>query len=170
MKMKEKRKAGIGIIFVTVIVTLAVVFFIGKKTEQKDEIEFEDNAVMGIMPGVDMEQRLLELQEKLDNGMIAFSVNTNPVFTSSTDVGNLMLENPGNNEKLLIAQVILQENQEVIYRSKYMKPGSYMEYVKLDKILDPGVYKAIVYFEAYTQESAEYIGKTGAEITITVQG
>lgn len=150
-------------------ILLTGVWFIFNKAAPKDGIEFEDNVSMGIMPGVDMEQRLKELQEKLDKGMIAFSVNTNPVFSTGTAAGNLMLENPGNNAKLLIAKIVLNDTQETVFTSKYIKPGSYMDQVKLDKVLEAGVYPATVYFEAYTEDTAEYIGQAGASVTLTVQ-
>ena len=112
-------------------------------------MEFDDNATAGIMPGVDVDERRKELQNLLDRSMIAFSINTSPVFLNGTSEGTLL-------------------NEEV-YASKYLKPGTYIENVKLDKVLKKGTYDATAYFSAYDEETTEYIGKTGAQITLTVQ-
>lgn len=137
--------------------------------KNSDGIQFENNAVMGIMPGVDLEQRKKELQEQLDKSMIAFSINTSPVFATGTSEGNVMIENPEHNKKLIVAQIQIKDTQEVIYESKYIKAGSYIENIKLDKVLDKGVYEARAYFKAYDEETNDFIGQTGADITITVQ-
>lgn len=78
----------------------------------------DDNATMGVLPGIDMEQRQAKLQQQLDEGMIAFSINTNPVFATGGSEGNLMLENPANNAKLLMAEIYIDSTQEMIYQRK----------------------------------------------------
>lgn len=169
--MKKKVILGISAVLLVAITFTAAYFLFYKANAPTDPngIEFEDNARMGIMPGVDMDQRLKELQDQLDKGMIAFSVNTNPVFASGTSEGNLMLENPGNNAKLLVARVVVNDTNETIYTSKYIKPGSYIENIKLDKVLDAGTYDATVYFQAFTEDDATFIGETGASIKIYVE-
>ena len=81
----------------------------------------------------------------------------------------LLIENPGNNAKLLKVSIIIDKTEEEIYASKYLKPGTYIENVKLDKVLEKGTYDATAYFLAYDEETTEYIGQTGAQITLTVQ-
>ena len=100
-----------------------------------NSLELENNATVGIMPGIDREQRLKELQNELDKGLIAFSINTSPLFDPKTQEGNLMLENPKNNAKLLVAQVVLNEGQKTLYTSKAIQPGSYLERIRLEQPL-----------------------------------
>ena len=156
---KKKKKILIilcGFCMLSAIVVLSCLLFL--KKEDKTKLVFEDNATMGIMPGVDLEQRRKELQEQLDRSMIAFSVNTSPVFQANTG-----------NAKLISVKLEINDTKEVVYTSNYIKPGSYLENITLDKILEPGTYQATVYFLAYTEDTAEYIGQTGAGITLTVQ-
>lgn len=120
------------------------------------------------MPGVDIAQRQAELQEQLDEAMIAFSINTNPVFESGSSEGNLMLENPANNAKLLVVEIYVDETEELIYKSKAIPAGSYIESARLDKVLEPGDYAATAYFNAYREDDQSYIGRSGAAIKITV--
>lgn len=130
-------------------------------------LEMEANATVGEMPGIDAATRLKQLQEQLDNSKIAFSVNTNPMFSNATRSMNLLLENPANNAKLLTAEIVLAGEEEPVYTSKAIAPGSYLETVTLSKTLSPGSHEATVYLKAYDQETQAMIGQTGATIRIT---
>lgn len=151
-----------------IVVVGTAAFFIAGSLGTKEGLELDNNATMGVLPGVDMEQRLKELQSKLDESMIAFSINTSPYFETGKSEGNLMLENPENNAKLLVAEIYLQDSNELIYQSKAIPAGSYIEKVKLDKVLAQGEYPATVYFKGYREDDQSYIGQSGAEIVITV--
>jgi hypothetical protein len=88
------------------------------------------------------------------------------MFDNKTGEMNLLLENPSNNAKLITAQIVLAGQEKPIYESKALVPGSYLESVALDKPLSPGTYDAIVYLNAYDEETQELIGQTGAQIKI----
>lgn len=66
-------------------------------------------------------------------------------------------------------RIVINDTGEEVYASKYIKPGTYIESAKLDKVLEKGTYDATAYFSAFEEESAAYIGQTGAQIAITVQ-
>ena len=166
-KRKKRILTAIAILLLLLITVLVCYFLFTKKNN--NNLEYDDNATAGIMPGVDIDQRRKELQEILDRSMIAFSINTSPDFLNGTSKGNLMVENPGNNAKLIKVRIILDKTEEEIYASKLLKPGSYIDSVKLDKVLEKGTYNATAYFLAYDETSGEYIGQTGAQITLTVQ-
>ena len=168
MSKGKKRALIIAAILLLLILTIVVCYFLFTKEDDNDLL-YDDNATAGILPGVDVDERRKELQNLLDRSMIAFSINTSPVFLNGTSEGNLLIENPGNNAKLLRVSILIDDTNEEIYASRYLKPGTYIENVKLDKVLEKGTYNATAYFLAYEEVSGEYIGQTGAEITITVQ-
>lgn len=168
MSKGKKRALIIAAILLLLILTIAVCYFLFTKEDDNDLL-YDDNATAGILPGVDVDERRKELQNLLDRSMIAFSINTSPVFLNGTSEGNLLIENPGNNAKLLRVSILIDDTNEEIYASRYLKPGTYIENVKLDKVLEKGTYNATAYFLAYEEDSGEYIGQTGAQITITVQ-
>lgn len=141
----------------------AAIFFF----QQQGGLEMEANATIGSMPGIDEATRRKQLQEMLDESKIAFSINTNPLYDVKTGQMNLLLENPSNNAKLLTAEIRLAGEEDAIYQSKAMRPGSYLENVTLEKPLAPGTYGATVYLKAYHEETQALIGQTGAEIIIT---
>lgn len=168
--MRKEKKIGLAVlgIFLLIAVTVVICYFIFHEKDEHNPL-YDDNATVGVLPGIDINERQKELQEQLDRSVIAFSINTSPVFLNGTSEGNLLIENPGNNAKLLQVSIVVDESGEEIYASKYLKPGTYIEDVKLDKILEKGTYDATAYFSAYDEETLEYIGQTGAGITVTVQ-
>ncbi len=168
MSKSKKRVLIVAGIALLLAVTISVCYFIFTKNSKTDLV-YDDNATTGIMPGTDIDKRKEELQEMLDRSMIAFSINTSPVFINGTSEGNLLIENPGNNAKLLKISIQINDTEEEVYTSNYLKPGTYIESAKLDKVLEKGTYDATAYFSAYEEETGEYIGKTGAQIAITVQ-
>ena len=154
-----------NILISAAVVTGTILYF---NNQNSGGLVYEDNATIGALPGIDLEQRREELQHKIDDSMIAFSVNTNPVFQDGTSKGNIMIENPEHNDKLLIAELYLSESNELIYQSNALKPNTYIENITLDKILPKGEYTAYIYFNAYKLDTEAYTGQTGAEITITI--
>lgn len=157
---------GVGALM---ILTVVICYFLFYKNPTKEPLKYDDNATTGIMPGVDPDQRQKELQDILDKNLIAFSINTTPAFLNGTSEGNLLIENPGNNAKLLKIRIVMNDTKEEIYSSNYLKPGSYIKSAKLSKVLEKGSYDATAYFSAYDEETTEYIGQTGASITLTVE-
>lgn len=168
MSKGKKRTLTVILILLLLLLTVGICYFLFTQKDNKD-LEYDDNATAGIMPGVDVDERRKELQNLLDRSMIAFSINTSPVFLNGTSEGNLLIENPGNNAKLVKVSLVINKTNEEVYASKYLKPGTYIENVKLDKVLKKGTYDATAYFSAYDEETTEYIGRTGAQITLTVQ-
>lgn len=166
-KRKKQFLIAAGIILL-IALTVLICYFLFSKKENRN-LQYDDNATIGILPGVDVEKRRKELQDALDRSMIAFSINTSPVFLNGTSKGNLLIENPGNNAKLLKVRITIDGTEEEVYASNYLKPGTYIESVALDKVLEKGTYDATAYFQAYDESNGEYIGQTGAQITITVQ-
>ena len=150
------KKRLLPVCAICVLLVAAVLLFTSRKPD--DSLELADNATMGILPGVDLEQRQAELQQLLDESMISFSINTAPA----------LLENPANNAKLLVVEIYIDDTQELIYQSKALPAGSYIENTKLDKLLEPGSYDATAYFKAHGEADHSYIGQVGADLTLSI--
>ncbi len=166
-KAKKRVLTTTGIVLLITLTVLICYFIFSKK--DSPNLLYDDNATVGVLPGIDIDERRKQLQEALDRSMIAFSINTSPVFLNGTSKGNLLIENPGNNAKLLKVSIKIDGTEEEVYASNFLKPGTYIESVALDKVLEKGTYDATAYFLAYDEANGEYIGQTGAQITITVQ-
>ena len=151
-----------------VIVCLCLLAVVAGVAHSVHDLFTHSNTVMRLLPGIDITERQAQLQEQLDESMIAFSINTSPVFATGGSEGNLMLENPEHNAKLLVAEIYLDDTQELIYQSKAIPAGAYIENAMLDKVLEPGEYQATAYFKAYREDDRSFIGQAGAAIKITV--
>ena len=163
-KGKKRILTTAGIILLVALTVLICYLIFSKKDD--DNLLYDDNATVGVLPGIDIDERRKQLQEALDRSMIAFSINTSPVFLNGTAKGNLLIENPGNNAKLLKVSIKIDDTEEEIYSSNFLKPGTYIESVALDKVLEKGTYEATAYFLAYDEDNGEFIGQTGAQITV----
>ena len=144
---KQKKKHLIAALVCLLLAVGGGIFWMTSRNSPADSnsLELDNNATMGVLPGIDMAERQAQLQEQLDESMIAFSINTSPVFATGGSEGNLMLENPEHNAKLLVAEIYLDDTQELIYQSKALPAGSYIENTRLDKLLEPGSYEATAY-------------------------
>ena len=80
------KKRLLPVCAICVLLVAAVLLFTSRKPD--DSLELADNATMGILPGVDLEQRQAELQQLLDESMISFSINTSPVFETQPTTRN----------------------------------------------------------------------------------
>ena len=167
---KKKRMVLIALACLLLLAVGGGIFLMTREEDaaMDDSLQLDDNATMGVLPGIDMRERQAQLQEQLDEGMIAFSINTSPVFATGGSEGNLMLENPANNAKLLVVEIYIDATQEMVYQSKAIPTGAYIENARLDKVLEPGEYPATAYFKAYREEDHSFIGQAGAAIKITV--
>ncbi len=165
-KKQSKKPLVIVCLCLLAVVAGGAAFWLTR--EDTDPLALDDNATMGVLPGIDITERQAQLQEQLDESMIAFSINTSPVFATGGSEGNLMLENPEHNAKLLVAEIYLDDTQELIYQSKAIPAGAYIENAMLDKVLEPGEYQATAYFKAYREDDRSFIGQAGAAIKITV--
>lgn len=163
----KKRKRKLLAVMCAVCLLAAAGVFLALR-DSGDSLELDENATIGLLPGIDVAQRQAELQQLLDESMIAFSINTNPVFERGGSEGNLMLENPVNNAKLIVVELYLDETEELIYQTKALPAGSYIENARLDKLLEPGDYPATAYFKGYREDDHSYIGQVGAALTIHV--
>ena len=167
---KKKRMVLIALACLLLLAVGGGIFLMTREEDaaMDDSLQLDDNATMGVLPGIDMKERQAQLQEQLDEGMIAFSINTSPVFATGGSEGNLMLENPANNAKLLVVEIYIDATQEMVYQSKAIPTVAYIENARLDKVLEPGEYPATAYFKAYREEDHSFIGQAGAAIKITV--
>ncbi len=166
--VKERKRRLLAALCAVCLLAAGTGTFLALQRPAGDSLELDENATLGLLPGIDVAQRQAELQQQLDESMIAFSINTSPVFERGGSEGNLMLENPESNAKLLVVELYLDETQELIYQTKALPAGSYIENARLDKLLEPGEYPATAYFKAYREDDHSYIGQVGAALTIYV--
>ena len=129
-----------------------------------DERQMERDAVAGHMPGADHNN----VHAQAGETEILFSINTNQAFAGDTGTGDLLFENPAENQKLVRLQICRLDNGESIYESGLIKPGYYIAREKLDIVPERGDYPCKAYVYGYRPDNYEYIGKVETDIIVSV--
>lgn len=128
----------------------------------------EPNVVVGPMGDYTQEEIEAMLRDKVDAGMIAFSINAQVVMGGPDDQAPLLFENPGNNAKLLKMQLVRDDTGEAVYETGFLAPGSYVGKDKLDVRLAPGTYTCTATVSAYREDTRAPLGEAAAEVVLTV--
>ncbi len=129
----------------------------------------EPNVVVGPMGDYSREELEAMLAERVDEGMIAFSLNTQVVLPAPGAEAPILFENPANNGKLLKLAIVRDDTGETVYATGFLAPGSYVEDDGLDVRLDPGSYACTATISSYREDTKRLLGQAAAEVTITVQ-
>lgn len=116
----------------------------------------------------DPAKRQEELNQVVDEGMLAFSINATPFMENGASTANLLVENPPGNGKRFTITIRRNDTGEEIYKSGYLDPEQYIDDVPLDVELEKGEYPCTAYFDAYQISDNAYIGRAGARITLYV--
>lgn len=129
----------------------------------------EPNVVVGPMGDYSQDELRAMLAERVDEGMIAFSLNTQMHLAGPDAEAPILFENPANNAKLLKLEITRDDTGEKVYSTGYLAPGSYVDGDELDVRLDPGSYTCTALITSYRQDTKKPLGQAAAEVTISVQ-
>ena len=132
---------------------------------------YEANVVSGDIPGKSREERQKELNSKVEEGMLAMSMNVTPSGSAAgTDRSvNWMIENPSNQGKLIRVEITRDDTSEKIYETGAIRPGNYVESAPPLIRLPEGEYRCTAVFYAYQEETESLIGQAAMKITLTIQ-
>ena len=179
--MKEKKDASgrrrtsakwkwlIGIVLVGVLAAAALLVWNGFFRETGyDRYQFDTDAMEGRIQRMSDEEIQQELDRVVEEGMFNISIASSIVFESPDGEGQARIENIEANRYHMQVDIVLDETQEVIYSSKLIRPGYSIEYITLDKQLEPGEYDVTAMFSAITQEEMQLFGQAAAQIRIYV--
>lgn len=160
-------RAGLVAAAVLATVLLLGVFFGLRQCSAVDD-GMEPNVVVGSMEGYTDEEIAEMLKQKVDEGMIAFSLNTSMFLASPDAQTAVKFENPANNAKLTKLKLVRDDTGEKLYETGLLAPGSYVDGASFDVALEPGEYACTGYIESYDQETRKYLGEAACAVTVTV--
>ena len=131
---------------------------------------YEANIIEGDIPGKSREDIQRELDEIVEEGMLAMSINATPSgkLTGEDKKVNWLIENPSNQGKLIRVEVWRDDTGEKIYETGAIPPGNYVEAAPLNVEMEPGQYICTARFYAYKEETEGYIGQAAAQIRLTL--
>lgn len=137
------------------------------QTERSDD-GMEPNVIVGPMGDYTPDEIEAILNQKVDEGMIAFSINTQVVMESPDALAPLLFENPGNNGKLLKLVLTRDDTGETVYETGFLAPGTYVEKDSLSVRLEPGAYTCTATIAAFREDTRDPLGQAAAEVVVTV--
>ncbi|MFR9189005.1 MAG: hypothetical protein ACLVL7_01135 [Anaerotruncus massiliensis (ex Togo et al. 2019)] len=112
------------------------------------------SALTGALPGKSEEEVIAELNRVVDEGMFNIAINSYITFPDAKGEGVANIENvPGNRYNMTVS-IVLDDTGETVYQSKGIKPGQYIQKIRLDEELPEGFYYATAVFTAYAQDEA----------------
>lgn len=167
-EVSPRRRIAFAVAAVAAVALLLAAFFAFKQCSAVGEDGMEPNVVVGTMEGYSDEEIAAMLQQKVDDGMIAFSLNTNMYVESPGAQTAVKFENPANNAKLTKLRLVRDDTGEQIYETGYLAPGSYVDSAEFDAVLDSGEYACTGYISSYNQETKQYLGEAACAVTVTV--
>lgn len=138
---------------------------------QQDEVSdywFDKAAKDGMIEGRTEKEIQEILNTVVQEGMFNVSVNPNPSFKNGKSEGNLCIENIKANHYYARVVLTLDETGEEVFESKGLKPGQYIENVKLSKNLKKGIYPATAQFIITDPETLKDIGKVNTQVTLNI--
>ena len=169
IKKKSRKKWIILLVLVVIAAGAAGGWFHWKS--QQDEVSdywFDKAAKDGMIEGRTEKEIQELLNTVVQEGMFNVSVNPNPAFADGKSEGNLCIENIKANHYYARVVLTLDESGEEVFESKGLKPGQYIENVKLSKNLKKGTYPATAQFIITDPETYKDIGKVNTQVTLTI--
>lgn len=169
---KDKRK--IWIIPIVIIILVLLIFggcelakFLEKP--QATGFLFDEMAQDGFLDGKTKAEIDAMMNQAVAEGQFNVSINPQPVFTTGASEGTINIENIIANRYYMRVEITLQEDGSMLYKSKGIKQGQFIEKIKLDKVLPKGKHYAIATFYAINPNNLEDVGSTSVTMEITVE-
>lgn len=166
--MKKKRVKA------AVIIVLLVLLGLGFWLWRSDQgLQLDEDQLAGSIDGMSDAQLQELMDQKVDEGSLMISINTQPEYPDGKSAGSIRIENSAQNNYLMVVKMYLREagnkDGELIYESGAIKPGYKIEKAKLLKNLKKGTYPVTAYFEGYDKTSKEFVGKAASELNIVIR-
>lgn len=155
---KRKRRNIIAAVFILLVVAAVLIWFL---TRPKGLTEGNYKRIMD------------EMEEQVKEGYFETYMNTEWIFPDGTsETTNAVLGNSPNNVKPIRCEVVLEDTQEVVFKTDVIPVGAEVPPFKLDVDLDAGTYNAVCMIYLMDEERdgtyTDY-SNAGFNVTIIVQ-
>ncbi len=121
---------------ITAILCLLLFVFAGYKYFLNPDVQFEDDQAFNPQA---------TLSEKISiPGFDTWTIDEGEIKV------NTRFYNPESNTCYFVVSVILNDTGEVIYKSKYIKPGQTLYEVELKRAMESGTYDATLHYDTYS--------------------
>ncbi|WP_313583619.1 hypothetical protein [Lacrimispora sp.] len=108
------------------------------------------------------------LNSVVEEGMFNVSMNAKAIFNDAKSEGSIGLENIPENRYYCRVVIRRDDTNEVLYESQGIKPGQYIDKIKLKQNLPAGNYACTAQVIATDPESLDDIGQVQVKIQVNV--
>ena len=141
-----------------------------REPEEYELYQFDTAAMAGRIQNLSEEEIQAELDRVIEEGMFNISIASAIVFETPEAEGQARIENIEANNYYMQVDILLDDTGETVYSSRLIRPGYSIEYITLNRALEPGEYAATAVFSAITQEEMQIYGTAAAQIRLFVLG
>lgn len=164
-KRHTRRLIAVACLCAALILVL-VGISIGGRAPLESKLTRDPNVRVGSLTGAGA-----DLDKIVDEGMVSFSINTDPIFSDGKAPGNLTIENlAANNNRFIVTINLKGQGGREVYRSGTIDPGQYIEQAPLSADLPQGDYPAVAVFQTYRLSDNAPLGQVAAELELHVEG
>lgn len=169
-KVKEAKDFGHKKKLVVCVILLVIVLLgFGCLYMSTKNFRFDSAAEDGSLDGLSAAEIQELMEKKVDESMLAISINSSPEFEDGKSKGTLRIENSATNRYNMKVRIITDSDEKEIYYSDAIKPGQVIKEDVLDVTLAKGEYPCTATFEAYDTENNEKVGEAAAKLTIYIK-
>lgn len=168
---KQRMKKRIIIVIIAILLIVIIMLSLracGAKSQNEDDF-FDANAQTGIVPGMTREEIQSLLDQVVEEGMFNISIASTVLVKEGSNIATANIENIEANHYHMSVVITLDDTGDVVYESKGIKPGQFIENIELTKVLPVGKYNATAVFTAHDQEDYSEEGQAAAKVAILVQ-
>ena len=169
---QEKKKGKKALLLLLVLLIAAAIvgwWWIRSQTmDATTKYWFDKLAQDGTLEGKSPQEVQGLLNTVVEEGMFNVSINARAVFQDGKSEGSLGIENIPQNR--YYCRVVLKRDDDgsVLYESQGLKPGQYIDKVKMKENLPAGEYPCTAQIVATDPESLDDIGQVQVKIQVIV--
>lgn len=170
-RKKPKIWLNVLLVFLLLIAAGAGGLLWWKNTHRIDETTrywFDKMAQDGTLEGKTPQEIQGVLDSIVEEGMFNVSINARAVFDNGKSEGSLGMENIPENRYYARITLLNDNDGSVLYESKGIKPGQYIDKIKLKKNLTAGEYPCTARIIATDPDTLEDIGQVHVKINVIV--
>lgn len=155
MNKEKRRNIGIILIVAGTAALLVILFFIffGSKLFLNPSYEFEEDQIA---------PETVEAVDYPGDSISIPGVDSMTIEAETTKV-SVNIYNPENNNCYFEVSIIIEDDNEEIYKSKLIKPGQSLYEIELNQQIKKGTYNANLHYNTYTMDG-NYTPLNGANI------
>lgn len=165
----KKRWIVLILLLLAILIGVGAWFLTRPKMDDTTQYWFDKAAQGGSLAGKTPQELQGMLDKIMEDGMVNVAVNAVVIFEDGTSEGSLGVENSAENQYYMRVLLTKDDDGTVLYESKGIKPGQYIDKIKLNKPLPAGEYACTATEIMTDPDSLEDIGKVNVKVTVLVK-